>query len=247
MTDELRDLETELEKLCTDIKKGIEGLAKLQGADKQNKVTFLQSRVNRAKQVYRNFKLEMRDLPKADAEPWNKKAKEFMDQINKLNSDINWSEDKSANGAPPENQDPDSMTTKQILEKADKIQKTDISSLDRTLQTIEQAKETGVEIGTTLAQQTEQLQKVGEGIKEVQQYLKLASKELRAFARRVATDKLIMSFICLIVLGIIFIIIWSAVKGNNANTNVPDSFTPDIGVTAQASSGTTTTTTTTTR
>jgi len=119
--------------------------------------------------------------------------------------------------------------------------------LDRTLQTIEQAKETGVEIGTTLAQQTEQLQKVGEGIKEVQQYLKLASKELRAFARRVATDKLIMSFICLIVLGIIFIIIWSAVKGNNANTNVPDSFTPDIGVTAQASSGTTTTTTTTTR
>jgi len=237
MTDELRDLETELEKLVADIRKGIDGLAKLSTTEKQNKVSYLQGRINRAKQVYRNFKLELRDLPKVEADPWNKKAKDYMDQINKLSQDLSWSQDKDSmnvNGGPPATQDPDAMTTKQILEKAENIQKKDLEGVDRILQNIEQTKETGVAIGENLAKQTEQLGKVNEGIQEVQSYLKLAGKELRAFSRRVATDKLIMSFVCLIVIGIIFIIVWSAVKGNKANTNVPDSFT----------SGSTTTTTT---
>jgi len=228
MTDELRDLETELEKLVADIRKGIDGLAKLSTTEKQNKVSYLQGRINRAKQVYRNFKLELRDLPKVDADPWNKKAKDYMDQINKLSQDLSWSQDKDSmnvNGGPPATQDPDAMTTKQVLEKAENIQKKDLEGVDRILQNIEQTKETGVAIGENLARQTEQLGKVNEGIQEVQSYLKLAGKELRAFSRRVATDKLIMSFVCLIVIGIIFIIVWSAVKGNKANTNVPDTFT----------------------
>jgi len=241
MTDELRDLETELEKLVADIRKGIDGLAKLSTTEKQNKVSYLQGRINRAKQVYRNFKLELRDLPKVDADPWNKKAKEYMDQINKLSQDLSWSQDKDSmnvNGGPPATQDPDAMTTKQILEKAENIQKKDLEGVDRILQNIEQTKETGVAIGEGLAKQTEQLGKVNEGIQEVQSYLKLASKELRAFSRRVATDKLIMSFVCLIVIGIIFIIVWSAVKGNKANTNVPDTFTS--GSTTTTTGGTTT-------
>ena len=65
----------------------------------------------------------------------------------------------------------------------------------------------------SLAHQTEQLARVEEGIQEVNTYLKLASKELRAFVRRTATDKIIMSFVCLIVIGIIFIIIWQSLKG----------------------------------
>jgi len=122
MTDELRDLETELEKLVADIRKGIDGLAKLSTTEKQNKVSYLQGRINRAKQVYRNFKLELRDLPKAEADPWNKKAKDYMDQINKLGQDLSWSQDKDSmnvNGGPPATQDPDAMTTKQVLEKAE--------------------------------------------------------------------------------------------------------------------------------
>jgi len=242
MTDELRDLESELEKLCQDIRKGIDGLAKLNAAEKTNKVSYLQGRINRAKQVYRNFKLELRDLPKVDADPWNKKAKDYMDQINKLGQDLSWSQDKdtmNANGGPTATQDPDSMTTKQVLEKAENIQKKDLEGLDRVLNNIEQTKETGVAIGEKLATQTEQLQKVQEGIQEVQSYLKLAGKELRAFSRRVATDKLIMSFVCLIVIGIIFIIVWSAVKGNKSNTNVPDSILPTT-TTSTTTSATTT-------
>jgi SNARE protein len=128
------------------------------------------------------------------------------------------------------------MTTKQILEKGSNIQKQDINALDNMLQTIEQTKETGVEIGNQLQQQTEQMHKVIEGTQEVQQYLKIASKELRAFARRVATDKLVMSFICLIVVGIIFVIVWQAVKGNKSKGKVDGgiSTTTTTGVVTQS-------------
>lgn len=221
MTDELRSLEDDIEKLCADIRKGIDGLPKMNATDKQNKIAYLNGRINRVKQLYKEFKLEMRDLSKVEADPWNKKAKAFMDTINKLNQDIGWSQDKDSltGGANAVTQDPDAMTTQQVLEKGEKIQKEDLSSLDRTIQTLEQTKETGVAIGQRLAEQTEQLGKIGEGIHEVNAYLKLASRELRAFVRRTATDKLIMGFACLIVLGIIFIIIWSAMNGK-ADTSV---------------------------
>jgi len=241
MTDELNDLDAELDKLCQDVRKGIDGLKKIKDAtERQNKIAYLQSRVNRAKQVYRNFKLEMRDLPKTEVEPWQKKAKDYMDNINKLGQDLTWATDnggKGKDGEAPPPTDVDQMTTKQILDKASNIQKKDIDALDRVIQNIEETKAVGVEIGSELAKQTEQLQKVGEGISEVQTYLKLAGKELRAFVRRTATDKLILAFICLIICAIIFIIIWSSVKGDDSNTNVPDGLKADE---LNQSSGTTT-------
>jgi len=242
MTDELNDLDAELDKLCQDVRKGIDGLKKIKDAgEKQNKIAYLQSRVNRAKQVYRNFKLEMRDLPKAEVDPWSKKAKDYMDNINKLGQDLTWAQDNGGNakeGEAPPPTDVDQMTTKQILDKASATQKKDIDALDRVISNIEETKAIGVEIGSELSKQTEQLAKVGEGISEVQAYLKLAGKELRAFVRRTATDKLILAFICLIILAIIFIIIWSSVKGNNSDTNVPDGLKAK-----QLDQGSTTTTT----
>jgi len=221
MTDELRDLDEELNKLCQDVRKGIDGLGKMKGSEKQNKIAYLQGRITRAKQVYRNLKLELRDMPKVDAEPWQKKVKEYMESINKLNQDLTWhtSDKEALIGTTKAEEDPDTMNTKQVLEKASDIQKKDISSLDETLKILDQTKEVGANIGIELKKQTEQLQKTKEGVHEVQQYLKMANKQLRALARRVATDKLIMSFICLIVCGIIVIIVYSIVKGKTSSSS----------------------------
>ena len=98
-----------------------------------------------------------------------------------------------------------------------------------------------------MAEQTEQLEGVHQGIQDVNVYLKLASKELRAFVRRTATDKLIMSFVCLIVVGIIFIIIWQSIKGKNSQRKTI-SLTLNLGKKKKStdSAGTTSTTGTTT-
>jgi len=92
--------------------------------------------------------------------------------------------------------------------------------LDNTLQTIDHTREVGAATAQRLGEQTEQLKRIDEGVSEIQTNLKMAAKQLRSFTRRVATDKLIMAFICLIVIAIIFVIIWSSVH-KNSKTNVP--------------------------
>lgn len=66
------------------------------------------------------------------------------------------------------------------------------------------------DINKKLAEQTEKLRKIDEGLEDVQANLKGAARQLRSFARRLATDKLIIVFIFLILGGIIFVIVWSA-------------------------------------
>ncbi len=46
MTDELDDFDEELERLCTEIRKGIDGLAKLKGQDRGNVSTSLIKKMN---------------------------------------------------------------------------------------------------------------------------------------------------------------------------------------------------------
>lgn len=116
------------------------------------------------------------------------------------------------------------MTTQQVLEKGAKIQDESIKSLDRTIGVIEQTKNLGSETAQALAAQTEQLGRISEGVDEVESNLQQANKQLRAFARKIATDKIIMVFLCLIVCAIIAIIIIkvvdnSAGSGSNETVN----------------------------
>lgn len=75
-----------------------------------------------------------------------------------------------------------------------------------------------------MSQQTSQLRKVEEGVDEVSVTLKVANKQVRAYAKRVATDKMFLISIALIVLGVLFIIIWYIVKGTNPLTPPADVF-----------------------
>jgi len=220
MTEELQDYDQELEKLCAEIEKGIANLAKEK--DRATKISYLQGRLTRAKQVFRSFKVEMRDLSKAEAEPFQRKAKEHNDRINKLINDLNWAQEKDdlmKGGSAA--QDPDTMTTQQVLEKGAKTQDESIKSLDRTIATIEQTKHLGSETAQALAEQTEQLGRISEGVDEVESNLKQADKQLRAFVRKIATDKIIMGFMCLIVCAIVAIIVIKVVD-TSATSGSPD-------------------------
>lgn len=89
MSDELKDYEEEINDLIAEIRKGIDGLAKIKSPpEKQNvkissilkyiflklllilnqKITFLKSRLNRLKDVHKSFKIELRDIPKTSVE-----------------------------------------------------------------------------------------------------------------------------------------------------------------------------------
>jgi len=130
------------------------------------------------------------------------------------------------NGNPPPKRNLDAMTADEVLDIGKKTQAASLDSLGRTINTIEMSKQVASETAQKLHEQTDQLKKIDEDISEIQANLKMAGKELRAFARKIATDKLIMGFIVLIIIGIIFVIVWSIVHPK-AKTSVPDAFKPN--------------------
>jgi len=227
MSDDLQDFDEELTKLCAEIQKGIDALPK--AANKTEQVSFLNGRITRAKQVFSSYKVEMRDLSKTEAEPWQRKAKEHHQKINDLVQNLSWAQEKAelmrGKKDPPKEKAVDEMTADEIIEKGAKIQRNDLKSLDRTLQTIDDTKAVAADTAAKLKEQTDALKRIDEGVNEVEANLKMAEKQLRAFVRRMATDKIIMAFIVLIIIGIIIVIVVSIVKPNS-NTNVPDSFKP---------------------
>lgn len=220
MSDEVRDYDEELEGICEEIRKGIDQISspksKLKPQERADKINYLNGRVNRAKQVFKSLKVELRDLPKSEAEPYQKKVKQYNDDINKFIQDLTWISDKEAlvegSTTTTTPQQMDAMTTAQLLEKGQKVQEKSLDSLGHTLQTIDSTKEVGSATAQKLHEQTEQLVKVGEQVDEMQSYLDQANKELRSFVRRIATDKIILGLICIIVVGIIVIIVMSALN-----------------------------------
>eukprot|EP00002_Diphylleia_rotans_P037663 TRINITY_DN843_c0_g3_i3.p2 TRINITY_DN843_c0_g3~~TRINITY_DN843_c0_g3_i3.p2 ORF type:complete len:120 (+),score=26.88 TRINITY_DN843_c0_g3_i3:776-1135(+) len=116
------------------------------------------------------------------------------------------------------------MTNREKLDAASQIQDQSILSLDRSKKLVQSANEIGVNTAATLKEQTERLNLISDDLDLVENNLKKANKQIRAFARRVMTDKIILCLLCLIFIGVIFVIVYSIVDPD-AKTNKPDSFT----------------------
>ncbi|RLN42527.1 putative plant SNARE 13-like [Panicum miliaceum] len=82
---------------------------------------------------------------------------------------------------------------------------------------VAQTVETGAQTAATLTQQTEQMKRIGNELDSVHFSLKKASQLVKEIGRQVATDKCIMAFLFLIVLGVIAIIVVKIVHPNNKN------------------------------
>jgi len=228
MSDELADYDKELEKIIVEIRKGLDELPKTKEKDRPEKMSYLNSRVKRAKDTLQSFKVEIRELAKLQQEPYMLKAKEYGKQIDQLIQDLRWAEKNDEAGPGGQGKEQlDAMSAEQIVQKGEKIQKQDIDAVDRMVQVTEQTKAVGSATTTKLAENSERLRKTEEGLDEVEANIKLAGKELASFARRVATDKVFLCLACLVVLGIIGVIVYSIVDPNS-DTNVPDAFKPTI-------------------
>ena len=90
----------------------------------------------------------------------------------------------------------------------------------------------GAETAQKLKGQTEQLKNIDADIMKVKSNLKRADLLLRAFMRRMMTDKVIMIFVCLIFCGIVGIIVYKVVDPQGADEsglNVPDEVVDPLG------------------
>lgn len=214
----IADYDDQLTEIEDEIQAGIDSLPKLKGNTRAEKVVFIEKRIERARQLFQSYKMEIPDLAPVDRRSYQNKAKDHQSKLNKLLGDLQWAkaerdrDDLMAGAKPARPQDPSQMTAGQLAQAGVEVQEDSLSSLERSRRTIEQTAEVGRETSGKLKAQTEQLGRIGDDLDKIETTLKRADRELRAFIRRMATDKVIMCFMMLIVLGICAIIIYQIVN-----------------------------------
>ena len=224
MTEEIEFYEEELNDLIGEVTKDLDGLRRLTGQAKAEKLVYLENRQQRAKQVLQSYRVEMRDMPRDKAAPYDAKAREYHAQLKSMHAELTAAKqehERQQVGV----KTVDEMTTEEVLTEAGKVQDKSLGALGRMQQQIAQSREVGAATAVQLEGQTAQLRNIDADIMKVRSNLGRADLLLRAFMRKIMTDKIIMIFMLLIFIGIIVIVVWKIVdpKGlEDAGVDVPD-------------------------
>lgn len=125
-----------------------------------------------------------------------------------------------------EKEDPSRMTNDELLNRAKGLEKDNLEKLKGGLLTIESAKEQAKHTAVVLEQDREKMARIREGLDEVESELDLSRLLITRFVKRMATDKIIIAFATLIVLGIVGIIIYATLNPDQKLFNVPDAVKP---------------------
>ena len=116
----------------------------------------------------------------------------------------------------------DQMNAQEVFDHGDKILDEGDAAINRMLKKLTETKDVSNNIKVNLVTQREQLEKTQKNLKEIDYSLDRAAKTLKTMLRNIATDKIVMGLILIIVLAIIAIIIVAAVGGDpEGNFNVP--------------------------
>lgn len=162
--------------------------------------------------------METRELIPDKRLPWIEKAKAFDLDLSKLQQDINWAVSSAENdaiaGGTKTAKGIDNMTAKDMTTAAKDIQMQSLQSTTRAKQAIQTTIQIGTETGEQLRMQTEQIGNISKNVDEVESNLKRADKQLRSLMRRMATDRVIIVFVLLIVLAVIGSIVASVLDPN---------------------------------
>lgn len=190
------------------------------------KLDYLKGRVDRLKAVFQSYKVELRELSRGDAHEYEMRARDYETQIAGLATeltdvrarnerDTQFGGGKSAFSLmipcipllmPPFTA-VNEMTNKEIVQTAKNVQEESKASTSRALDAVNDAIQTGVATTKMLKDQTEQINRIDRNVDVVDSNIKEAEKALRQLVRRLATDRLVMVMIMLIVLGVIAAIV----------------------------------------
>lgn len=215
----------ELDDLLRQVKSGIDGLSGMSGGERSTKLKNLKSSMTRAKNVLHSMKVELQDVEEREKAVFSKKISEYKSKYDGIHRELQAAGNASAkaelrDGASPRGDGNPHSNSEQMLDEAGKIQADDKKSTKRMLRQIEQTKELGADTMSTMKAQTEQITHIHQGLEEIDSTLGMAAQQIKQFSRKMATDKLIMGFLFLVVVGVITIIalkMFGVVGGDKVN------------------------------
>ena len=188
----------------------------------------------RARQVLHSYKVEMRD-PKNQTAPHELRHREHTETLATLSREL-IAQQQEMERAQVGVHTVDEMTTQEVLQEAGKVQDQSLSAIKRMQQNIAASREVGTATAAALEDQTRQLKNIDTDIMKVKSNLVRADLLVRAFMRKIMTDKIIMLFMLLIFIGVIVIIVWKIIDPqavDDAGLNVPDAVVDPLGGSSQ--------------
>lgn len=229
MTEEIQFLDDEMRDVLAQVQKGIEelmspGAKKLSFDARAEKVANVQQRLDRAKKLNQSFRVELRDLQRDSLKEFEAKGREHSQNITKLGTDLQSAKSALERGdllegkEAPKPVDLETASTKQVIDHGKAIQAKSSESLGRAAKLVNQSEAVGAETAARLKEQTEKMKGIYSNVDKIESDLQRADKIMRAFMRRMATDKLVLCFILLIIAGIITIVAYKATQGSEAGT-----------------------------
>eukprot|EP00002_Diphylleia_rotans_P011512 TRINITY_DN2273_c0_g2_i1.p1 TRINITY_DN2273_c0_g2~~TRINITY_DN2273_c0_g2_i1.p1 ORF type:complete len:228 (-),score=59.34 TRINITY_DN2273_c0_g2_i1:86-769(-) len=207
-TEDAEDMDTRITRALTGIKASLDKTASLSGYAFRDAITQAEQNLERVQPTWKNLRLEIRDLPPSSQKTYEAKLNAHKSEMDALALRI-------ANLKNREVTSTQGMSASRMMYQASAIQDESLKSTERSKKMIQQSLEIGAATNEALKKQTEQLKSIGEDADTIQENLDQANKQLRAFMRRLATDKFIVCFLCLIFLAVIFVIAYSVTTGKS--------------------------------
>jgi len=209
------------------------------------KLEFISKR-NTLKESFISKKQFARDLIKLLRENLrilkDKELQALVDEFREIDADfrslgVMAERDALMEGAPKSKRDtfdPTRAKNDDLLDKAANIQSDNLNKLKGGLQTIENTREVGKLTAAKLEEDREKLKRIDQQLDEVQGELELSQVLLTRFVKRIATDKVVIAFATLLILGIAGIITYSVLNPDQKIFNVPDIVKPDTAALSNA-------------
>lgn len=155
-------------------------------------------------------------------EDWAKaENKKYINQFIKIRQD---SERVELLGPGSKGSDP--VSNREVASEALRIQKENKNIVGDIITELQETKEIAVNATEMLEEQHETIKNIGAKVLGLRSDVKRAGNLLRQFRRRMMTDKLIVCFLFLIVVGIAFCVVYAAVVPGQDTVYMPDAAKP---------------------
>ncbi|ETI44927.1 hypothetical protein F441_10324 [Phytophthora nicotianae CJ01A1] len=186
-------------------------------------------------ELKKGFQLALRQAPRDQVTAFREKFEEHCARVEELSSEFRWAKAEqernglfgdrattSAAGARGTN----GLGNKELLDKTLDIQAKTEQSLMSTAKMVEQSKDVAAATAEALRGQREHIVEITDAVMGIEDSLQRADKLIRSFARRMATDRVILLFAFLVIVGIAGIVGYKSMHPNDTTFYVPDEVTP---------------------
>ncbi|XP_078443534.1 putative plant SNARE 13 [Wolffia australiana] len=237
MSPELEQINGEIQDIFRALTNGFQKLDKVKDPGRQSKqLEELTGKMRECKRLIKEFDRELKDEESKNPPEVNRQLNDKKQtMIRELNSFVALRKtyqsnlgnkrvelfDVGAGSGEPAADDnvqmSSAMSNQQLIDAGRKTMDETDQAIHRSKMVVEQTIEVGSQTATTLKGQTQQMERIVNELDTIQFSIKKATQLVKEVGRQVATDKCIMLFLLLIVMGVIAIIVVKIVNPNNKN------------------------------